>query len=232
MRSITAALIVVFALAATADSASARKRFRLFSGSGSSSSHSADASSKRLKVPIVVPIPGGSSGNVVKVLDLPDTPMFRRPDGRYVDLGWRFTAGDSGEWVGYVGSSSQFLRLSQEALSGMMLVAGRKELPPPPKRSSSGGMLALLLIAGVIGAGLLKKFVFGAGRAAAKAAGDLSAAGGSQAPDWVARAEQRVGSGAPTAMASASTRRTPPRLPSVQTVTAPGAPRPAFGRRA
>ncbi|MFN0218126.1 MAG: hypothetical protein ACKVP4_04830 [Hyphomicrobium sp.] len=230
MTTLKTALVVLLALAATADVASARRmKFRLFSGSNGSSHHSADAPSKKSKLPIVVPIPGGSSGNIVKVLDLPDTALFRRPDGRYVDLGYRFTSGDAGDWVGYVGSSTQYLPLSKDALNGMMMVAGLKELPPPPTRTSSGGMVALLIVAGVIGFGVLKRFVFGAARTVAAATSEgLS----SQTPDWVARAEERVASSAQASPAPTARRDMGRATAAAHRVGAVSAPRSAFGRRA
>lgn len=153
-------------------------------------SDSADA--RRIRFPVFVSLPGGSSGGaIVKVLDLPDNPLMQRPDGRYIDLGYRFIGSSGGEWVGYIGSSNSYLPLSPGALRGLMLVAGLKELPPEPKRpSSSGGMIMLLAAAAVIGFGILKKVVFGAARTAVRASSAFDQSTGT--PDWVAKAEQRV----------------------------------------
>jgi hypothetical protein len=53
-------------------------------------------------------MPSGEA--VVLVKDLPNKPELRRDDGKYVDLGYHFTR-TGGEWVGYVGSSTQYLAL-------------------------------------------------------------------------------------------------------------------------
>lgn len=228
MKPFIAALIGLMAITALADDAEARRRFKLFGGG--SSARSQDYGSKR-SLPIIVPIPGASSGNIVKVRDLPDTPLFQRPDGRYVDLGYRFTSGDAGEWVGYVGSSSKYLPLSESALKGMMMVAGMSELPPPPKRGSSGGggLMMLLGIAGLVGFFVVKKIVFGAARTATRATSAVtSASGTSQTPDWVARAEARVASGTRSPSVAA-----PRKSMAVASETAysTAAPRASFGRR-
>lgn len=193
-------------------------------------SDSADAR-RRMRLPIFVPIPGASSGgSIVKVLDLPDSALTRRADGRYVDLGYRFIGGSGGEWVGYVGSSRSYLPLSPSALQGLMLVAGLKELPPVPQRpsSSGGGMFMLLAAAAILGFGLLKKVGSGLARTAVNASSAFDR--GSATPDWVAKAEQRVAAGNYTPATAVA-----PRRPSVTTPSSynPNAgARAAFGRRA
>jgi hypothetical protein len=69
---------------------------------------------------------------VVKVLDLPDSETLRFNETTFVDLGWRQTAGQSGEWVGHIGSDAEYLPLSAEQIAGILKEAQLKSLPLPP----------------------------------------------------------------------------------------------------
>ena len=114
---------------------------------------SSDADARRrARIPFIVG--GGGGGSIVKVIDLPDIPALKRKDGKYIDLGYHHFSSGGGEWVGYVGSSRRYLRLTPHTLKGLMLVGGIDKLPPPPKRSSAssamGGIWMLLLGVGAL----------------------------------------------------------------------------------
>ena len=109
------------------------------------------ASARRIRLPFALP---GSSESVVLVKDLPDIAALKRKDGRYVDLGYKFNRFSGGSWVGYVGSSSRYLKLNKNQLRILMAIGGVKKLPPVPKRSfasSMGGPFTL----GLIGLGVV-----------------------------------------------------------------------------
>lgn len=69
---------------------------------------------------------------VVKVLDLPDSETLRLNDTTFVDLGWRQTDEKGGEWVGHIGSDTEYVPLNAEQITGMLKEAQLKSLPPPP----------------------------------------------------------------------------------------------------
>lgn len=69
---------------------------------------------------------------VVKILDLPDTETLRLNDTTFVDLGWRRTADQGGEWVGHIGSDTEYLPLNSDQIAGMLKEAQLKALPLPP----------------------------------------------------------------------------------------------------
>lgn len=84
---------------------------------------------------ILLPLAQGKTSDlVVKVLDLPDRPEFRRLDGSYFDLGWRFKGKKGGAWVGYIGSSTDFLNIPPQELANIMRLANLSVLPQPPRR--------------------------------------------------------------------------------------------------
>ncbi len=115
----------------------------------------------RRRIPLFIPIP--SSETVVKVKDLPDTGALRHKSGAYIDLGYRFTT-TGGDWVGYIGSSSQYIALPPEKLKALLAVAGEKGLPPVPSRhasSSAASGLKILLIAIGVCAILLRVALWG-----------------------------------------------------------------------
>ena len=92
-----------------------------------------DAEAKRRGGGIPVPLPGLRAEAIVKVLDLPQVPALSR-NGQHVDLGYKFNSGSGGEWVGYIGSDTEYLQLKPESLSLMLALAGLKEPPPVPDR--------------------------------------------------------------------------------------------------
>jgi hypothetical protein len=116
-------------------------------------------------------IPSGET--VVKVMDLPNVASLKRTDGSFVDLGYKFnTVG--GEWVGYVGSNSTYLKLSETEIKMLLLLGGKSGLPPIPDRpagSKAGSGLTLLLGGLGILAVLFKIFktVMGLGSKASRA---------------------------------------------------------------
>lgn len=69
---------------------------------------------------------------VVKVLDLPDSEALRFGENTFVDLGWRQTAGQGGEWVGHIGSGTEYVPLNADQIAGILKEAQLKALPPPP----------------------------------------------------------------------------------------------------
>lgn len=69
---------------------------------------------------------------VVKVLDLPDTDVLRYGDTLFVDLGWRYAGDAGGEWVGYIGSGTEYLPLDENQMAGLMQEANLTALPRPP----------------------------------------------------------------------------------------------------
>jgi hypothetical protein len=76
-----------------------------------------------------LPIPCMSS-KLVKVMDLQDLTDAR---GTRVDLGYMYTGCFSGEWIGYIGSSSQYLTFKDGTLPEMMAAhGGGKPVPDEP----------------------------------------------------------------------------------------------------
>ena len=70
--------------------------------------------------------------DIVKVLDLPDNETLRFNETTFVDLGWRQTDQNGGEWVGHIGSDTEYIPLNAEQITGMLKEAQLKSLPPPP----------------------------------------------------------------------------------------------------
>jgi hypothetical protein len=109
-----------------------------------------EAEARRRSFPVPLPpIPGLRSEVVVLVKELPRTEALRRADGRYIDLGFKFHSGTGGEWVGYLGSSSEYLPLDDRKLTVLMSIAGLAELPPEPSRPWSTAGLFWLAVIGV-----------------------------------------------------------------------------------
>ncbi|MDH3743262.1 MAG: hypothetical protein OER56_16855 [Hyphomicrobiales bacterium] len=89
---------------------------------------------------------------VVKVIELPDTEELKFEDGVYIDIGYLHHSSSTGEWVGYLGSGTQYLSLSEDRLKQLMQAGNVAKLPPPP--SYNVGLLdkygVYLLILGAI----------------------------------------------------------------------------------
>ena len=102
-------------------------------------------------------IPTGET--VVLAKELPDISALKRDDGSYVDLGYHFTT-LGGEWVGYVGSSSKYLKLNDDQLNALLKVGGMSSVPKIPDKPIGAkmgtGTLYVLFAFGIIG--LLAKF--------------------------------------------------------------------------
>jgi len=186
---------------------------------------------KRFRMPVVVPIPKLQHTaapeivrDVVKVLDLPNTPAFQRDDGSYVDLGYHFIGENGGEWVGYIGSSKDYLSISPDQMSGILQRAGLTQLPPVPSRaagngSGSGGSGSMMMwLAGLAAAGFLFRLARRTKGAAAgtgpRVPADVARSDDETPGAWVTRAEagaaaaagppHSVGLRAPRAAASRS----------------------------
>ncbi len=85
---------------------------------------------------------------LVKVVDLPDVPQLKRKDGKYLDLGYKFTT-VGGSWVGYIGSDKRYIKLNEQALQAMLTVARLKKLPPIPDRPLDNLLIALIILGGI-----------------------------------------------------------------------------------
>ncbi len=123
------------------------------------------AEARRGRIPIYIP-GTGSSDQIVKVLDLPDIPALRHPDGRYVDLGYMHKARGGGAWIGYIGSSQKYVPLTEMQLQALLRIGGLDKLPPVPERPwASGSIVWLIVIGAVILLGLLGKLMRAGGSA-------------------------------------------------------------------
>jgi hypothetical protein len=91
-----------------------------------------------------------TNARIVKVLDLPDVPMLKREDGRYIDLGYKWGTSGDGQWVGYIDSSTSYVPLTKELRATLMMVGAIKEMPPAPKRPRSFNYWPLLVFLGLI----------------------------------------------------------------------------------
>ncbi len=115
------------------------------------------------RIPIIVPGGGGGVEGIEKVLELPDIPELRRLDGTYIDLGYLHQR-DGGAWIGYIGSSTTYLTLSDQQLRRLMQVAGVRELPPVPVRAKPAGvpglywMIGLAAVVAIIGIPIARRF--------------------------------------------------------------------------
>ncbi|MEO9873870.1 MAG: hypothetical protein ABJM26_07185 [Anderseniella sp.] len=82
---------------------------------------------------------------LVKVVDLPDVPQLKRTDGKYLDLGYKFTT-VGGSWVGHIGSNKNYVKLNEQALQAMLTVARLKKLPPIPNRPLDNLLITLIVL--------------------------------------------------------------------------------------
>ena len=79
-----------------------------------------DAEARRRGIPI--PIPGLRGETLVLVKELPRIPALLRKDGKYIDLGYKFYSGSGGEWIGYIGSDTDYLKLPEPQLHPVTLL--------------------------------------------------------------------------------------------------------------
>jgi len=75
-------------------------------------------------------------------------PQLKRKDGKYLDLGYKFTT-VGGSWVGYIGSNKSYVKLNEQALQAMLTVARLKKLPPIPNRPLDNLLVTLLVLGGI-----------------------------------------------------------------------------------
>ncbi len=188
-----------------------------------------------------IPIPTFGLGGeaIVKVLDLPDIPQLRRADGRHMDLGYKFS-GSSGEWVGYIGSDSQYLALPTGAAENLAKLAGLDDLPPVPDKPFVGswGFVDWVYVVLAIGGAsfwALKKFLAREPRVEPAAKATVAASDAAMTAA-IERAQMKRAT-APVAARPAAAR-TPavargPTLPAGRMALAGGGrvAQPAFGRR-
>ncbi len=109
------------------------------------------ADARQNRMPTAIQEMSGDGGDIIKVAELADTPPLKRADGTFIDLGYRFDAMGGGQWVGYVGSTSQYLPLTNEQLNALMLVGEIRVLPPVPIRKSSLGAWSIAFVICTIG---------------------------------------------------------------------------------
>ncbi len=154
----------------------------------------ADARRGGGRVPVVVP--GTSSSDIIeKVLDLPDIADLLSSEGQYIDLGYLHYRDGGGEWIGYIGSSRTYYKLSKEQLDMMLASVGLDEPPAVPTRwwdSGGWGFLYFILFISVLTYGwrLLKGLTLGAARASGKVARTLAERESTTSADWSKVEEQ------------------------------------------
>lgn len=94
---------------------------------------------------------------IVKVMDLPNTPSFQRADGSYADVGVRYKQvaiffvpvwNYDVKWCGYIGSDKEYLDLDKDDLSELAEAASLKlpDTPSLPLWDSIGGKLVFGLV--------------------------------------------------------------------------------------
>ncbi len=90
-------------------------------------------------------------------MDLPDSSTFQRPDGKYIDVGYRYQQftilfipvwNYNEKWCGYIGSDKEYIDFDKGALSEFAGTAGLKlpDNPSLPLWDSVGGKLLFGLI--------------------------------------------------------------------------------------
>ena len=176
-----------------------------------------------------VPIPGGSE-ILVKVVDMPHTPEFLLRDGKHIDLGYKFnTYWQGGEWIGHIGSDSQYISLDATRIAAMLKAANLSALPPVPSKPwtfASGFWLVLLGVLAIAG---LFKAMRANPRQQPSASPALQGGAGTAAnaePVPAGKAHAALDSLLREREANAAGTAAPQ-----QPRPAPGAPRAAFGRR-
>ncbi len=113
-----------------------------------------------------IPIPYGTEEKIIKVLDLPDDEMFKTSDGKYFDIGAKYTKSHivwlsykntKPEIVGYVEDGDEYVPLTEEELKEIEEVAG-VDIPDDVKATFFDrigskivfGIIGLLIIWGII----------------------------------------------------------------------------------
>ena len=121
-----------------------------------------DAEARRGRGIPMPPIPGLRGETLVLVKELPRIPAFQRPDGKYMDLGYKFHSFSGGEWVGHIGSDREYLTIPEPQLQMLLLLAGMSELPPVPDRPWSWGGIFWAVVGGFAALKFLSKKLKGA----------------------------------------------------------------------
>jgi hypothetical protein len=97
---------------------------------------SLSASAEARRRGFFIPIPGFRSGDsLMLVKDLPNIEALKLPDGRYIDLGYKFSRSGN-KWIGHIGSDTEFLNFGEAEIKMLMTAAGLTELPPVPEKPS------------------------------------------------------------------------------------------------
>ena len=190
------------------------------------------AQARRIRFPIA--IPGlGASQTLVKVLTLPRAPEFRRDDGTYIDLGYLWDTDGTGEWVGYIGTGSQYLKLKPDMMPVLLAAANLQTLPPVPERPTQYGWLIGSVL---LGAAICWKISARRRHARSDQGADPQPTTGpaearlpkTAEPEWAKRAETAIAAAARQAPGPAAGVRPAPRLPYSSGATGHRA---TFGRR-
>jgi hypothetical protein len=87
-----------------------------------------------------LPIPC-TGERIMKVMTLPQKPEFTTRTGQHIDLGYLYQGCSSGKWIGYTGSSSQYVTFKDGMLPAVLAAAGIAAMPSEPS-----------LLAGLFGA--------------------------------------------------------------------------------
>jgi hypothetical protein len=119
---------------------------------------------RRVRIPFL----GGhsSSEKIILVADLKDRAELRREDGNYIDLGYLFSR-NGDKWIGHIGSSTQYVNLTESKLKQIIKLGGLDALPPVPARPTSMEIADLILylfwglIAAFVLAAIAGKFLAG-----------------------------------------------------------------------
>jgi len=99
-----------------------------------------------------------SRETIVRVVNLPDSALYKRGYNIYVDLGYHFYADGSGEWVGYA-TNGRRETLDTIRLGMMLNAAGLDRLPQVPDRPASTATYMFFFANGLIQLGLILRIV-------------------------------------------------------------------------
>ncbi len=99
-----------------------------------------------------------SNNAVVRVVDLPDSAMFKRGYNDYLDLGYHFLPDGSGNWVGY-STKGRREKLDTVRLGMMLAAANLDRLPLVPQRPASSATYLFFIANGLVQLTLLLRIV-------------------------------------------------------------------------
>lgn len=109
-------------------------------------------------------IPILSNHQIVKVRDLPNTPILRREDGKHVDLGYYYHRLWGGEWVGYIGSPNHYVPITDETLKALVHVGIIDSMPAEPERPLMFDRVIIYAMTLILLGGMLYQKFFGGRR--------------------------------------------------------------------